>query len=137
MARRPMGELEAAVMDLLWDRGGWATAGDVHQGLANDTDSRQLAYTTVLTVLSRLWQKERLERRRDGRAHVYRPVNSREEDMATRMGELLAGARDRPLALSHFVGELSEDDRAELQRMLASEAGFPGGDTIQTEPQGD
>lgn len=129
-----MGELEAAVMDLLWDRPGWVTAGDVHQGLTDDADGRRLAYTTVLTVLSRLWQKGRLERRRDGRAHLYRPLSSREEHTATRMGELLASARDRPLALSHFVGELNETDRAELQRMLAVEAGFPDRDTAQSEP---
>lgn len=110
-----MGELEAAVMDVLWDRGGWSTPREVHEVLSVD---RRLAYTTVMTILTRLWQKGRLERERDGRAYAYRALLSREEQAAARMGELLAGSRDRPLALSHFVQELSDGDRAQLRRML-------------------
>ena len=115
MARLPMGELEAAVMDILWDRGGWLTPGEVHEALSSD---RRLAYTTVMTILVRLWQKGRLERERDGRAFAYRPVLSREEYAAARMNETLAAARDRPLALSRFVDDLSPNDRAQLRRML-------------------
>ena len=115
MARLPMGELEATVMDVLWDRGGWLTPGEVHEALLAD---RRLAYTTVMTILVRLWQKGRLERQRDGRAYAYRPLLGREEHAAAHMGELLASARDRPLALSRFVDELSPGDRAQLRRML-------------------
>jgi predicted transcriptional regulator len=117
VARLPMGDLEAAVMDVLWDRGGWLTPGEVHEAL---TTQRKLAYTTVMTILVRLWQKGRLERERDGRAFAYRPVQSREEHAAARMGELLTATRDRPLALNHFVDELSPADRAQLRRMLGS-----------------
>lgn len=115
MARLPMGELEAAVMDVLWDRGGWLTPGEVHEALSV---GRPLAYNTVMTILVRLWQKGRLERERDGRAYAYRPLLSREEHAAAHMGELLAATRDRPLALSRFVEDLSPGDRAQLRRML-------------------
>ena len=43
-----MGELEAAVMSVLWDRGGWLTPGEVHEALG---PQRKLAYTTVMTIL--------------------------------------------------------------------------------------
>lgn len=113
-----MGELEAAVMDVLWDQSGWLTPGEVHQALGWD---RPLAYTTVLTILVRLWRKERLERQRDGRAHVYRALQSREETIASRMGELIGAATDRPTALVHFVDQLSPADRAQLRRLLQRE----------------
>jgi len=110
-----MGELEAAVMDVLWDRGGWLTPGEVHEALSAE---RRLAYTTVMTILVRLWEKGRVERHRDGRAFAYRPLQGREEHAAARMAKLLTGAKDRPLALSHFVDDLSPSDRAQLRRML-------------------
>lgn len=113
-----MGELEAAVMKVLWERGGWLNPGEVHEVLAAE---RPLAYTTVMTILVRLWQKGRLERQRDGRAFVYRPYLSREEHAATRMGELLSGAGDRPAVLSHFLSTLSPTDRAQLRRILRSQ----------------
>ena len=115
----PMGELEARVMDVLWDRGGWLSPGEVHDVLGAE---RPLAYTTVMTILVRLWQKERLERQRDGRAYVYRPLQSREEYAAMRMSELLVGVHDRPAALAHFLKTLPVKDRSQLRRMLGSEA---------------
>lgn len=113
--RLHMGELEAAVMDVLWNRGGWSTPGEVHEVLAAD---RPLAYTTAMTILVRLWQKGRLERQRDGRAYAYRPLLTREEHAAARMGELLVGVGDRPAALAHFLESLPAADRDQLRRML-------------------
>jgi Predicted transcriptional regulator len=114
-ARLPMGELEAMVMDVLWDRRGWLTPGEVHVVLAA---KRPLAYTTVMTILVRLWQKGRLERQRDGRAFAYRAVMSREEHAATRMNELLTKVSDRPVALARFLETLPPADRDQLRRML-------------------
>jgi predicted transcriptional regulator len=116
VARLAMGELEAAVMDVLWDRGGWLTPGEVHEVLAAD---RPLAYTTAMTILVRLWQKGRLERHRDGRAFAYRPMKSREEHAAARMQEMLTRVGDRPAALARFVDALPPADRAQLRRLLA------------------
>src|SRR5215208_6388826 len=69
MTKRSMGELERAVMDILWDQGGWLTPGEVHQRLQDPP-----AYTTVMTILVRLCTKGRVERHRDGRAYAYPPV---------------------------------------------------------------
>jgi predicted transcriptional regulator len=110
-----MGELEAAVMGVLWDRGGWSTPGEVHEVLV---ERRALTYTTVMTILVRLWQKGRLRRERDGRAFAYRPVHSREEEAAARMSEVLTKSGNRPEALSFFLESLSASDRAQLRRLL-------------------
>src|SRR5215217_7489436 len=72
MTKRSMGELERAVMDILWDQGGWLTPGEVHQRLQDPP-----AYPTVMTILVRLCTKGRVERHRDGRAYAYHPVVSR------------------------------------------------------------
>ena len=115
MARLGSGELEAAVMEVLWDRGEWLTPGEVHEVLSAD---RPLGYTTVMTILVRLQTKGRLERKRDGRAFVYRPLQNREEHVAASMGADLLGARDRRAALNCFVKTMSSADRAQLRRML-------------------
>ncbi|MGH2660372.1 MAG: BlaI/MecI/CopY family transcriptional regulator [Actinomycetota bacterium] len=117
MAKLGMGELEAAVMDVLWDRGGWHTAGEVHEVLSAD---RELAYTTVLTVLVRLDAKGRVERQRDGRAYAYRPLQTREEYAADRMGAALQYSHDRPAVLSRFLQRLTPADRAQVRRLLKS-----------------
>ena len=121
MARRPMGQLESAVMDVLWDHNGWLTPGEVHELLPGSDDR---AYSTVLTILIRLYKKGRLERQRDGKAHAYRPVETREEYTAKRMSELLANS-DRPTALVHFVSGLSASDRSQLRRALQRNAKAP------------
>jgi predicted transcriptional regulator len=114
-AKLQMGELEAMVMDVLWDRGGWLTPGETHEVLSA---RRDLAYTTVMTILVRLWQKGRLERQRDGRAFAYRAIRSREEHVAAGMQDLLTRVADRPAALAHFVEALPPGDRDQLRRAL-------------------
>ncbi|MGH8986661.1 MAG: BlaI/MecI/CopY family transcriptional regulator [Acidimicrobiia bacterium] len=110
-----MGELEAKVMDVLWSADDWLTPADVHRRLSR---RRSLAYTTVMTVLVRLNEKGVVTRRRDGRAYAYRPVQTRDEDAATRMREILAAAGDRSAALSRFLASLSPGERAQLRRLL-------------------
>lgn len=110
-----LGSLESEILELLWTGGGWSSAPEVHEQLAL---GRPLAYTTVSTVLIRLWNKGHLERVRDGRSFAYRPVRSREEYTAARMAELLTNIDDRPGALSWFLGFLDSDERAQLRRLL-------------------
>jgi predicted transcriptional regulator len=114
MNKRSIGELERAGMDILWDQGGWLTPGEVHQRLGDPS----LAYTTVMTILVRLWRKGRVERHRDGRAYAYHPVVSREQYVAALMEQVLAEARDRSAAFSHFLDAMDPGDRAQLRRLL-------------------
>ncbi|HEX6221981.1 MAG TPA: BlaI/MecI/CopY family transcriptional regulator [Acidimicrobiia bacterium] len=111
MARHPI--LENAVMDLLWDEATWLTPSEVRAGL-----SRDVASTTVGTVLSRLHEKGRVERRKHFNGFQYRPADTREEHVASRMEAALESSRDRPLALLEFVDRLPDDDRSRLRKIL-------------------
>ncbi len=110
-----MGELEQAVLDALWDLGS-ASGREVHDKLAG----RDLAYTTVMTVLDRLARKDVVVREREGRAFRYAPRRSRAAMTAELMREVLDETGvDRDQALVSFVGEASEADLAALRRALA------------------
>lgn len=111
MARRPI--LENAVMDLLWDREEWLIPMEVRSSL-----ERKVAPTTVATVLTRLYNKGRLDRRKRGIAFEYRARQSREEYVALVMEEALDRSHDRPLALLAFIDRLPPDDRSRLRRIL-------------------
>ncbi|MFB4317408.1 BlaI/MecI/CopY family transcriptional regulator [Actinomadura sp. 21ATH] len=114
-----LGELERTVMEVLWARedagGGAATARDVSRALAGDRD---LAHTTVMTVLDRLAKKDFLQRERDGRAWRYRPVASRERYVTELMLGALDETGDRGAALVHFVRSVSEDEAAVIAKAL-------------------
>lgn len=111
-ARRPMGALEDHVMTYLWavER---AAAPEVHQAVAPD-----LAYTTVTTVLTRLWEKGRVDRNRRGRSFVYSPVRSEAEHRADSMTTTLGAAVDRAAVLSSFVDGLTASDVEVLRDLL-------------------
>ena len=115
MTRLGRGELEQQVLQALWAADAACTPRDVHSALAAD---RELAYTTVMTILVRLWQKGLLTREPAGRGYAYRPVESQDERVASRMRELLAGASDRSTALAGFVQSLPPDELASLRRLL-------------------
>jgi predicted transcriptional regulator len=107
--------LENAIMSVLWDDEGWLTPGDVRSRLPQD---RLVEYTTVMTVLTRLWKKDRLERERSGRAYAYRSLQSRTEHAASRMEEILDLAGDRSSALAQFAEQLSASERKHLKGFL-------------------
>jgi predicted transcriptional regulator len=108
-----LGELERAVMHRLWAAPGSMTARDVQEGLTTNP-----ATTTVLTVLGRLERKGLVTRERDGRAHRYRAVGSREDHVAELMNDALDAAGDRSAALARFVGSIPPEERARLRDLL-------------------
>ena len=109
---RPFGELEAAIMRELWERGEPATVRDV---LAALSASRTLAYTTVMTVMDNLHRKGQLSREMSGRAWLYRPVRTRAEHAAALLQDVLAESGDRQEVLMHFVADLDSDSVAQLR----------------------
>jgi len=124
MARSNLGDLERSVIETLWDAGdSWLTVREVHEALAKDRD---IAYTTVMTVLDRMTRKDLVERERDGRAWRYRPTQSRgamtAEVMRQALGEFTeeTNQRERAAALVAFVGEASAADRRALREALAA-----------------
>lgn len=112
-----LGELERAVMDVIWDHGGLVTAYDV-KGVLDSSRERPPAVTTLLTVLSRLARKGLVVSDRTARPHRYRAVASREEYTAELMHEVLGDSRDRHAVLARFVGGVSNDEAAALRTLL-------------------
>lgn len=118
---RALGELEERIMQVVWKRSGAVTVRDVHDQLSKDPSERKLAYTTVMTVMDRLYRKGLLRRQRRGRAFEYLPAISEAEHTAGLMQRLLTGSRDHRKVLAHFFGGMRKADEAELLR-LAQEA---------------
>ncbi len=112
--RRGTGELEEAVLRFVWAMGAPVTPAEVHESVAPD-----LAYTTVMTVLTRLHQKGRLERERRGRAYAYWALDGEASHRASQMRDQLSSADNRDAVLSSFVDTLSDVEAAELRRLLA------------------
>lgn len=131
--RRKSGELSALVLDVLRTAartgaraGSLAlTPGEVQQRLTQagvESESGALAYTTVVTILSRLHAQGLVERFRIGRAYAYRAISDPAELTARRMRRVLDtetdGGTDRDAALASFVGALSRRDERLLRDLL-------------------
>ena len=116
--RRPMGALEAEVLDVLWRSDGPVTPADVRAAMGTD-----LAYTTVMTILVRLWEKGLTERTKQGRAYAYSAVVSESDLAANRMRDALAGTSDRAATMSRFVDGLNKREAAALRALLDEGAG--------------
>lgn len=114
-----LGQLEAAVMECLWAGEEPMSVRDVLERLNQDRD---LAYTTVMTVLDNLFRKDMVHRDKVGRAWAYVPAASRSKYTAELMGQVLAGSPDRGSALLRFVEQLPAAEVAELRLVLDSSA---------------
>ncbi|AVT30193.1 MULTISPECIES: BlaI/MecI/CopY family transcriptional regulator [unclassified Plantactinospora] len=115
-----LGDLERAVMDVLWDRG--TGAGATVREVAEALRDRELAYTTVMTVLDRLAGKGMVEREREGRAWRYRPAASREAHIARLMLDALDLAGSRDAALVRFARSVTGTEAEVLRAALDEEA---------------
>ncbi|MGB5951987.1 MAG: BlaI/MecI/CopY family transcriptional regulator [Ornithinimicrobium sp.] len=113
-----LGDLERAVMSVLWDHGDDQSVRDVLNRLS---PARDLAYTTVMTVLDRLAKKGLADRTRSGRAWLYSAASSREELTAASMRSGLdtLDSGDRQAAMMHFLGQADPDEIADLRAALA------------------
>ncbi|WP_394941013.1 BlaI/MecI/CopY family transcriptional regulator [Psychromicrobium sp. YIM B11713] len=120
-----LGDLERSVMDLLWQQPSPLTANELRDLLSHSEASqgKELAVTTVLTVLSRLEKKGLVERERDIRPHRYRSVTTREEHTAELMHEVLGSAPDREAVLARFIGSVSADEASTLRKLLGRSQG--------------
>src|SRR6478752_9508988 len=112
---RRFGELEAVIMDRLWE---WERPVLVREVVGALQEDRALAYTTVMTVMENLYRKGWLRRERDGRAWRYEPTGSRSGYTAALMNDALATSADRRTALAHFVLQMNPHDAALLREAL-------------------
>ncbi|MCH9642585.1 MAG: BlaI/MecI/CopY family transcriptional regulator [Actinomycetia bacterium] len=120
MRIRSFGELEAVIMDRIWDRDPEVstTVRDIFDQLVTERD---IAYTTVMSTMDNLHTKGWLAREREGKAYRYWATLSREEHSARLMRDALDGGGRPDLVLSHFVTQISAEEseglRAALQRL--------------------
>jgi predicted transcriptional regulator len=122
---RRFGELEAVIMERLWELGRPVLVREMVDELRPE---RALAYTTVMTVMDNLHRKGWLRRERDGRAWRYEPTGSRSGYTAALMSDALATSTDRRTALAHFALQMSPQDAALLRDALDQALGQPDPD---------
>jgi predicted transcriptional regulator len=119
--RRPSGALEAEIVATLWAAGEPLTPRAMQEELGG-----KLAYTTVMTALTRLYEKGVVSREKSGRAYAYTAVLDTPGIAAARMRELLESGGDREAVLARFLGSLSDDDERMLIDLLRAEQGDEG-----------
>ncbi len=109
-----LGDLERAVMQAVWHAPDPLTGRQVAVLL----EDRGLAYTTVLTVLTRLEKKGLLARDSRARAHTYSAVASRADHVSELLLQALGQADDREAALQHFARTVSPTEAQALRQAL-------------------
>lgn len=120
--RRRSGELSALVLDVLRHAEAALPPGDVRDRLTA-SGAGELAYTTVVTILSRLHAQGLVERYRTGRAYAYVAVTDTANLAARKMRKVLDSENDRDAVLTRFVDALSPDDERVLRELLGGDAG--------------
>ncbi|MEU5976783.1 BlaI/MecI/CopY family transcriptional regulator [Streptomyces sp. NPDC047315] len=111
--RRGQGELEAEVLAVLQEAPGPASTAWVQERLGGS-----LAYTTVITILTRLLAKGAVTREKAGRSFVWTPAADEAGLAALRMRRVLEGESDREAVLARFVTALAPGDEQVLRALL-------------------
>jgi predicted transcriptional regulator len=109
---REFGELESAIMDVVWASDRANLVREVRERLSYN---RPLAYTTVMTVMNILYGKGVLCREKQGRAWRYWPAESREEHDARLMAEVLRSGGNQHITMMRFVERVSDEERESLR----------------------
>lgn len=112
---REFGELESAIMDVVWASNRAYLVREVRERLSYN---RALAYTTVMTVMNILYGKGVLCREKQGRAWRYWPAESREEHDARLMAEVLRSGGNEHVTMMRFVERVSDEERESLRNAV-------------------
>ncbi|MDO3634595.1 BlaI/MecI/CopY family transcriptional regulator [Mycolicibacterium arseniciresistens] len=116
MRVRGFGELEAVVIDRVWNRDpDSVTVREIFEELSAE---RHIAYTTVMSTMDNLHRKGWLERERDGRAYRYWATMTREEHTARLMRDALDGGGRSELVLSYFIEQIGPKESERLREAL-------------------
>ena len=115
--RKPLpnlGPRESGIMRVLWQ------TPDLYQSVreVGQQLDAEIAYTTVMTLLSRLADKGLASRRLQGRGYAYRPRVSQSQYQARVMSSALHRDVDIPDVLLHFVEDLTVQEQATLRHLL-------------------
>ena len=113
---RQQGELEQLILDVLWDAPQPLTSQEVLELASHGSD---MALTTVLTVLSRLVEKELVVREQGaGRSLLFSASTTREQHTAKMMLSMVAESGNPAIAFSHFTSGLSAEQIKHLRASL-------------------
>jgi BlaI family transcriptional regulator, penicillinase repressor len=116
--RYRLGELQLHIMRVLWERGS-ASVADVQEALAQ----RELAYTTVATMLRKMEERGLVKHKTEGRSFLYRAAVPPEAVSRSMAGDLLENLFAGSLAdmMSHLLStrDVSRDELARLERLIA------------------
>jgi predicted transcriptional regulator len=113
-----LGPLETEIMQILW-QDERSTVKKVHRKLSSQ---REIAYTTVMTTMSRLAEKGVLNRHREGLAYVYAPAISEEDFVTMVVRQVLDGLLDdySDTAIEYMIDYLARNNPAELKRLQSA-----------------
>jgi predicted transcriptional regulator len=105
--RQILGELESEIMEIVWLK----KEASVRDVLLELKKSKEIAYTTVMTVMVRLHEKGFIERNKDGQAFIYCPKISKEKLKEDTVKNVLRGimTESSNMAMTHFVDEMAKD----------------------------
>lgn len=108
-----LGPLEQEVMDVVWNQGE-VTVRDVYKALRK---RRPIAYTTVMTTMSRLAEKDLLHREENQRAHRFSALISRDDYAASTVESVVDWLVDhfREPAVAYFLDRVERDDEAMVE----------------------
>lgn len=111
-----LGSLESKVMEVIWSKGAEVSVRDVYETLAL---RREIAYTTVMTIMGRLAEKKLLKKRKEGNAFLFTPAVEKDE-FTTQMvdnvvDDLLADFSDA--ALASFINRVGKKDRESIEKL--------------------
>jgi predicted transcriptional regulator len=116
-------ELELEILKILW-RDGPSVARHVHEALA---DFRDLAYTSVLTILNIMTKKKYLKRKKEGKSFIYEAVVARDRTTRTMLGDLVDRAFEgsAKVALVNLLEtkDLDEEELLELRKLITRKMG--------------
>lgn len=115
--RKVLGDLESDIMETIWDKG-TVSVREVYEQLRLH---REIAYTTVMTIMGRLADKQLLNRETQGNAYIYSPALSKAEFSQRIVSDVLDGLLEdfAEPAMSHLLDRLSAEDEQKIERLEA------------------
>lgn len=113
--KKVLGELEADIMEICWNKQP-VSVRDVYQELLL---RREIAYTTVMTIMGRLADKGLLSKETKGNAFIYTPVMTKNEFTKKVVAQVLDGLLDEfaEPTYNHLVDRMSKEDEAKIEEL--------------------
>lgn len=111
-----LGNLESEIMDIIWRKDCEVCVRDVFEHLAS---RREIAYTTVMTIMGRLADKKILKKRKEGNTSYFLPAMSRDEFTNNVVGNVVDSLLEdfAEVTLAHFISRVRRNDRETIEKL--------------------